>query len=203
MSGTGRLLHIFIIEVTGVTMKRTFVVGVTGASGIVYAKRLLDVLCEEENVHLITTRIARDIARHEGVALDGFNAVYHDEDGMGAGIASGSFRHDGMVVVPCTMKTLAAISNGFADNLITRAADVSLKEGRTCILVPREMPLSRIHLKNMLAASESGATIMVASPGFYNHPKTIDDLVDMVVARILDHLSVEHSLSSRWSGYDA
>jgi flavin prenyltransferase len=184
-------------------MKRTFVVGVTGASGMVYAKRLLDVLCEKENVHLITTRIARDIARHEGVALDGFNAVYHDEDGMGAGIASGSFRHDGMVVVPCTMKTLAAISNGFADNLITRAADVSLKEGRTCILVPREMPLSRIHLKNMLAASESGATIMVASPGFYNHPKTIDDLVDMVVARILDHLSVEHSLSSRWSGYDA
>jgi len=184
-------------------MKRTFVVGVTGASGVIYAKRLLDVLCEEQNVHLITTRIARDIARHEGVALDGYNAVYHDEDGMGAGIASGSFRHDGMVVVPCTMKTLAAISNGFADNLITRAADVSLKEGRKCILVPREMPLSRVHLKNMLAASESGATIMVASPGFYHHPKTIDDLVDMVVARILDHLSVEHSLSSRWSGYDA
>ena len=185
------------------TMKRTFVVGVTGASGVIYAKRLLDVLCEEENVHLIITRIARDIARHERVELDGYNAVYHDEDGMGAGIASGSFRHDGMVIVPCTMKTMAAVSNGFADNLITRAADVSLKEGRKCILVPREMPLSRIHLRNMLSASESGATIMVASPGFYQHPKTIDDLVDMVVARILDHLSVEHSLGSRWSGYDA
>ncbi len=185
------------------TLKRTFVVGVTGASGVIYAKRLLDQLCVEEDVHLIITRTARDIARHEGVDLDGYNAVYHGEDGMGAGIASGSFRHDGMVVVPCTMKTLAAISNGFADNLVTRAADVSLKEGRKCILVPREMPLSRIHLKNLLAASESGATIMVASPGFYHHPKTIDDLVDMVVARILDHLSVEHSLSSRWSGYDA
>jgi len=184
-------------------MKRTFVVGVTGASGVIYAKRLLDVLCEKENVHLIITKIARDIAKYEGVVLDGYKAVYHDEDGMGAGIASGSFRHDGMVVVPCTMKTLAAISNGFADNLITRAADVSLKEGRKCILVPREMPFSRVHLKNLLSASESGATIMVASPGFYNHPKTIDDLVDMVVARILDHLAVEHSLSCRWSGYDA
>jgi 4-hydroxy-3-polyprenylbenzoate decarboxylase len=184
-------------------MKRTFVVGVTGASGVIYAKRLLDVLCEQENVHLIITKIARDIALHEHVALDGYNAIYHQEDGMGAGIASGSSRHDGMVVVPCTVKTLAAIGNGFADNLITRAADVSLKEGRKCILVPREMPLSRIHLKNMLSASESGATIMVASPGFYHHPKTIDDLVDMVVARILDHLEVEHSLASRWSGYDA
>ena len=184
-------------------MKRTFVVGVTGASGILYAKRLLDVLCEEGDVHLIISKIAREIGTYEGVELGGYDAVYHDEESMGAGIASGSFLHDGMVIVPCSMKTLAAISNGFADNLITRAADVTLKEGRKCILVPRETPLSRVHLKNMLAASMAGAMILPACPGFYHHPETVEDLVDMIVARILDHLSVEHSLSSRWSGYDA
>jgi 4-hydroxy-3-polyprenylbenzoate decarboxylase len=184
-------------------MKKTFVVGVTGASGVIYAKRLLDELCTAASVHVIITETAKDIARVEGVNLLGYDAVYHDETSMGAGIASGSFRYDGMVIVPCTMKTLAAISNGFSDNLVTRAADVCLKEGRACILVPREMPLSRVHLKNMLAAHEAGATIMVASPGFYHNPKTIDDLVDMVVARVLDHLSVSHHIENRWSGYDA
>jgi flavin prenyltransferase len=184
-------------------MKKTFVVGVTGASGVIYAKRLLDELCREAHVHLIITKTARDIATFEGVNLLGFDARYHDEESMGAEIASGSFRYDGMVIVPCTMKTLAAISNGFSDNLVTRAADVCLKERRTCILVPREMPLSLVHLKNMLAATEAGATIMVASPGFYHRPNTIDDLVDMVVARILDHLSVSHQIENRWGGYDA
>jgi flavin prenyltransferase len=184
-------------------MKKTFVVGVTGASGVIYAKRLLDELCTAASVHVIITETAKDIARVEGVNLLGYDALYHDETSMGAGIASGSFWYDGMVIVPCTMKTLAAISNGFSDNLVTRAADVCLKEGRTCVLVPREMPLSRVHLKNMLAAHEAGATIMVASPGFYHNPKTIDDLVDMVVARILDHLSVSHHIENRWSGYDA
>ena len=108
-----------------------------------------------------------------------------------------------MVVIPCSSKTLAAIASGYADNLITRTADVCLKEHRTCILVTREMPLSRIHIKNMLAAEEAGATIMPASPGFYTRPETIDDLVDMVVARVLDHLEIKHHIGQRWSGYDA
>ena len=184
-------------------MKKEYVVGVTGASGICYARRLLEVLCQDAHVHLIISEVAQEIARHERVDLSGFHATYHDVGTIGAEIASGSHRHDGMVIVPCSAKTLSAIASGYADNLITRTADVCLKERRKCILVTREMPLSQIHLKNMLAAHEAGATIMPASPGFYHHPEKIDDLVDMVVARVLDHLGVAHTLSERWSGYDA
>lgn len=184
-------------------MKKEFIVGVTGASGAIYARRLLEVLCKDARVHIIVSDVAREIAAYEGVSLDGFSATYHANDKLFASIASGSHRSDGMVVIPCSAKTLAAIANGYADNLITRTADVCLKEQRTCILVTREMPLSKIHLKNMLAAQEAGATIMPASPGFYTRPETIDDLVDMVVARVLDHLGVEHELAQRWSGYDA
>jgi 4-hydroxy-3-polyprenylbenzoate decarboxylase len=184
-------------------LKKEIVVGVTGASGAIYARRLLEVLCKDAKVHIIVSDVAEKIATYEGVSFEGLNAEYHSNDKLFASVASGSYRYDGMVVIPCSSKTLAAIANGYADNLITRAADVCLKEGRTCILVTREMPLSRIHIKNMLAAREAGATIMPASPGFYNQPETIDDLVDMVVARVLDHLGVEHSLGQRWSGYDA
>lgn len=184
-------------------MKKEIVVGVTGASGAIYARRLLEVLCKDAKVHIIVSDVAEKIATYEGVSFEGLNAEYHSNDKLFASVASGSYRYDGMVVIPCSSKTLAAIANGYADNLITRTADVCLKEGRTCILVTREMPLSRIHIKNMLAAREAGATIMPASPGFYNQPETIDDLVDMVVARVLDHLGVEHSLGQRWSGYDA
>jgi len=184
-------------------MKREFVIGVTGASGAIYARRLLEILCEKADVHLVISDVAREIAAYEGVDLDGFRAHYHEIDFIGAPVASGSHRFDGIVIVPCSAKTLAAVAHGFADNLITRTADVCLKEGRTCILVTRETPLSRVHLKNMLAASDAGATILPACPGFYNKPQTIDDLVDMVVARILDHLNVEHSITKRWSGYDA
>jgi 4-hydroxy-3-polyprenylbenzoate decarboxylase len=184
-------------------LKKEIVVGVTGASGAIYARRLLEVLCKDAKVHIIVSDVAEKIATYEGVSFEGLNAEYHSNDKLFASVASGSYRYDGMVVIPCSSKTLAAIANGYADNLITRTADVCLKEGRTCILVTREMPLSRIHIKNMLAAREAGATIMPASPGFYNQPETIDDLVDMVVARVLDHLGVEHSLGQRWSGYDA
>ena len=184
-------------------MKREFVIGVTGASGAIYARRLLEVLCEKADVHLVISDVAREIAAYEGVDLDGFRANYHEIDFIGAPVASGSHRFDGIVIIPCSAKTLAAVAHGYADNLITRTADVCLKEGRTCILVTRETPLSRVHLKNMLAASEAGATILPACPGFYNKPQTIDDLVDMVVARILDHLKVEHSITKRWSGYNA
>jgi 4-hydroxy-3-polyprenylbenzoate decarboxylase len=184
-------------------MKKEYVIGVTGASGICYARRLLEVLSREANVHVIISDVAQRIADHEKVDLTGFAATYHDIGELGAVIASGSYRHDGMVIVPCSAKTLAAISFGYADNLITRAADVCLKEHRKCILVTRETPLSRIHLKNMLAAEEAGATVMPACPAFYHHPRTIDDLTDMVISRVLDHLGIEHRLVKRWSGYDA
>ncbi|MDV2480685.1 UbiX family flavin prenyltransferase [Methanoculleus sp. Wushi-C6] len=181
-------------------MTKEFVVGVTGASGVVYARRLLEVLCDQATVHIVISETARQIAGIEGVNLTGFDAIYAENSNLAADIASGSFRYDGMAIVPCSMKTLAAVSNGLADNLIGRAADVCLKERRPLLLLLREMPLSRIHLKNMLAADEAGATVMVASPPFYQHPQTIDDLVDMVVARVLDHMKVEHSLGTRWSG---
>lgn len=184
-------------------MKKEFVVGVTGASGVVYARRLLEVLCDNATVHIVISDTARQIAGIEGVDLEGFDAIYAENSDLAADIASGSFRYDGMAIVPCSMKTLAAVSNGFADNLIARAADVCLKEKRPLLLLLREMPLSRIHLKNMLAADDAGATVMVASPPFYQRPETIDDLVDMVVARVLDHMGVEHNLGTRWSGYDA
>ncbi len=184
-------------------MKKEFVIGVTGASGVIYARRLLEVLCSAATVHIVVSDVARQICEIEGVRLDGFDAIYAENSDLGADIASGSFRYDGMAIVPCSMKTLAAVSNGLANNLITRAADVCLKEKRTCILLLREVPLSRVHLRNMLQADEAGATVMVASPPFYGRPKTIDDLVDMVVARVLDHLGVEHRLGVRWSGYDA
>jgi 4-hydroxy-3-polyprenylbenzoate decarboxylase len=184
-------------------MKKEIVVGVTGASGAIYARRLLEVLCKDAKVHIIVSDVARQIATYEGVSFEGFHATYHANDKLFASIASGSHRYDGMVVIPCSSKTLAAIANGYSDNLITRTADVCLKERHTCILVTREMPLSKIHLKNMLAANEAGATIMPASPGFYNKPEKIDDLVDMVVSRVLDHLGVENDLARRWSGDDA
>ena len=185
-------------------MKKEIVVGVTGASGAIYARRLLEVLCKDAKVHIIVSDVARQRSPPTRVSRSRDSMpTYHENDKLFASIASGSHKYDGMVVIPCSSKTLAAIANGYADNLITRTADVCLKEHRTCILVTREMPLSKIHLKNMLAAEEAGATIMPASPGFYNQPETIDDLVDMVVARVLDHLGVEHTLGQRWSGYDA
>jgi len=184
-------------------MKKEFVVGVTGASGICYARRLLEVLCEDARVHVIISEVAQEIARHEGADLSGFHATYHDIGAISAEIASGSHRHDGMVIIPCSAKTLSAVATGYADNLITRTADVCLKERRKCILVTREMPLSKIHLTNMLAAHDAGATIMPACPGFYHRPEQISDLVDMVVGRVLDHLEVDHTLTKRWSGYDA
>jgi 4-hydroxy-3-polyprenylbenzoate decarboxylase len=182
---------------------KVVVVGITGASGIIYGRRIAEEIGRSAEVRLIISETAREIGRHEGVDLDGLRATSYRNEDLGAIISSGSFRHDGMVIAPCSMKTLAGITHGYAETLVTRAADVTLKERRRCILLLREMPLSRIHLQNMLVAHDAGATVMVASPAFYHRPRTIDQLVDMVVARVLDHLEIPHNLPVRWGGYDA
>jgi 4-hydroxy-3-polyprenylbenzoate decarboxylase len=182
---------------------KVVVVGITGASGIIYGRRIAEEIGRSAEVRLIISKTAREIGRHEGVDLDGLRATPYRNEDLGAIISSGSFRHDGMVIAPCSMKTLAGIAHGYAETLVTRAADVTLKERRRCILLLREMPLSRIHLQNMLVAHDAGATVMVASPAFYHRPRTIEQLVDMVVARVLDHLEIPHDLPVRWGGYDA
>lgn len=178
-------------------MKR-IVVAVTGASGIIYAKRLLDALCGKAEVYVIISDAARVVSAVEGLSLDGYPFHYEENAEIGAKIASGSFLYDAMVIVPCSMKTLSAVANGYAESLIVRAADVTLKERRTLIIVPRETPYNRIHLTNMLKANDAGALIMPASPSFYTHPETIEELADVMVARILDHCGIEHNLRKRW-----
>ena len=189
----------------------------TGASGRPYGIRLLELLLASGNrVYLLYSQVAQIVAQQEmQLALPSrakeveellsrrFNTsagqlrVFGREEWF-APVASGSNPADAMVVCPCTMGTLAAIAAGLSQNLIERAADVMLKENRKLILVPRETPFSIIHLENMLKLARSGAVILPANPGFYHHPKTVQDVVDFVVARILDHLGVAHTLMPRW-----
>jgi len=181
-----------------------FLVAVTGASGAVYARRLIEVLGRRAEV--ILSRDAEDVLRLETVLTPAefaaeAAATFSDRD-LAAAPASGSHPFDAMVVVPCSGTTLAKIATGIADNLVTRAAAVALKEKRTLILVPRETPLSSIALENMLKLSNLGVVILPAMPGFYGKPETIQDLVDFVVARILDHLRVPHTLGRPWTGSD-
>lgn len=189
------------------------VVALSGASGCVYALRLLDVLAKAgRTVHLTFSESASLVLRQEtdlrvsvknpdlsvfGPFPPGRLVVHHHSD-FSAGIASGSFRTAGMVIVPCSMSTLASIAHGITSNLTTRAADVHLKERRKLVLVPRETPLSLIHLENMASVTRAGAIVLPAMPGWYHRPKTLDDLVDFVVARICDALDVPHDLSRRW-----
>lgn len=183
-------------------MQKRIVIGMTGASGVQYGVRLLEVLEGNEETHLVLSQQARELIEFEtdtSVSSLYEKATFHYEDNdFMAPIASGSYRFDAMVIVPCTMKTLSGVANGYADTLIGRAADVTLKEGRKLILVPREMPLSLIHLENMVKAKQAGCVVMPASPGFYNKPKTIDDLVDNVVGRILDQLGIDNDVYQRW-----
>lgn len=180
-------------------MKR-IVVGVTGASGTLYAKRLIEALMKTDGVevYLIISDTARTVARLEEVDLSGYPVQYEENCDLAAGIASGSFLFDAMIIIPCSMKSLAAIANGYSTNLIARAADVALKERRKLILVPRETPYSRVHLTNMLAAHDAGAVIMPASPPLYTHPQTINDLADLIAARVQDHCGIPHTIGSRW-----
>ena len=195
-------------------MKR-ITLALTGASGMAYGIRLLECLLGAGcRVDLLISQAARIVARQEmDLTLPGDNAataehfqnrfpggslnVYGEKEWF-APAASGSNPADAMVVCPCTMGSLAAIAHGLADNLIERAADVMLKEKRPLILVPRETPFSLIHLRNMTALAEAGATILPANPGFYHRPTDVAGVVDFVVARVLDQLGVEHQLVKRW-----
>lgn len=194
-------------------------VALTGASGSLYGVRLIRELVRHPlAVHVIISEMGRQVLAHElGKEGDlpailesdatflphpGSRLVQHPFDTFFAPPASGSFHHDGMAVVPCSMKTAAAIASGLADNLIHRAADICLKERRPLVLVPRETPLSTIHLKNLLRLSEAGAVILPPSPGFYHHPASVDDLVDFVVARILDQFHLPHTLLGEWGTHD-
>jgi len=179
------------------------VVGISGASGVCYGIRLLEVLAEMgSTTHLVMTEAARKIIEIEteespiDVEMMA-DRVYSARD-FTASIASGSNIFDAMVVAPCSMRTLAGIANGVSDTLITRAADVCLKERRRLILVTRESPLNLVHLKNMVAATEAGAIILPPCPGFYSKPESIEEMVDVVVGRVLDLVGVKHDLYKRW-----
>ncbi|GAX07655.1 3-octaprenyl-4-hydroxybenzoate carboxy-lyase [Secundilactobacillus silagincola] len=189
---------------------KKIVVGITGASGTIYGIRLLEALAQDPSVetHLVMSRWAKENLAVENTgytekeARELANVVYDDRD-MGASIASGSFQHDGMVIVPASMKTVAGIATGLADNLIARAADVTLKERRPLLLVPRESPFNQIHLENMLKLSRMGVEIIPPIPAFYNNPQTIDDLIDHNTMKLLDHLHLSNDYSSRWQGLTA
>jgi flavin prenyltransferase len=195
-------------------------VAITGASGSIYAKRTLQLLAQSgavERINLIISSTAETVARVEvGDDLRGADPVRINEwlgldaasrlvrlwrlDNLAAKPSSGSYRQAGMIVVPCSMGTLGAIASGAGANLIHRAADVTLKEGRRLVLVPREAPYNAIHLENMLRLAHAGARILPASPGFYHKPQTIDELVEHLCFRILDQFDIPHSPKTQWTG---
>jgi len=192
---------------------RGWVVGISGASGVAYGVRLVERLLDMGlPVHLVISdagwRVLKDElgwdASKRSAALEaafgGRKAAYryYPNQDIGAAVASGTFRVEGMAVVPCSMGTLAAIAHGLSDNLLERAADVTLKEGRRLVLVPRETPLNTIHLQNMLTLSQMGVRIVPASPGFYNRPQTMDELIDFLVGKTLDVMGIDHELYKRW-----
>jgi flavin prenyltransferase len=179
------------------------VVGISGASGVIYGIRLLEALKSCScTTHLVLTDSARKIIEIETdrspIDVESLAKWVYRPDDFTAPIASGSFLFDAMVVAPCSMRTLASIATGISDTLITRSADVSLKEKRRLVLVPRETPMSLIHLRNMVSAAEAGAMILPAAPAFYSHPESLNELVDVLVGRILDQIGIRNELFQRW-----
>jgi 4-hydroxy-3-polyprenylbenzoate decarboxylase len=179
------------------------VVAMTGASGAIYTQRLLDNLDPQQHeIHFISTSHAREVAQLElpkGELKIAPTVIQYDENGsMFVPFVSGSTKLDAMVVIPASMGTIGRVANGVSDSTIARAADVFLKERRKLIFVPRESPFNLIHLRNMAALTEAGATIIPANPSFYSKPKTITEVVDTIIARVLDHLGIEHKLVKRW-----
>lgn len=181
-------------------------VGLSGSSAPHYGIALLEVLAGLGTVetHLVVSPSAeRTIQIETGRDLASVRAladVYHDSRDLAAPVASGSFRTSGMVVVPCSMKTLASVAHGLSADLLSRACDVALKERRRLVLVPRETPLSLIHLRNMVAVTEAGAVVLPPVPAFYHRPRTIDDLIAQTVGKILDQFGIDHDVFDRWEG---
>jgi len=188
---------------------KNIVLGITGASGARYARRLAQILAASDvHVHLVVTPPGRRVLADElglrEFSVEGLigrpapNVTAYAHDDVGAAIASGSFPTVGMIVCPCSSHTLGAVANGLAENLVTRAALVTLKELRKLVLVVREMPLSAVEIANMLRVAQAGGVICPACPGFYLDPQSVDDLVDFVVGRVLDLFGLPHSLNTRW-----
>ena len=189
--------------------RQRIIVGISGASGAIYGVRLLQALRTLPGIetHAVISDAGWLNITHE-LGLERTHApaladVVHSIDHIGASIASGSFRASGMVVAPCSMRTLAAIAHGLADNLLTRAADVMLKERRKLVLMVRETPLHLVHLRNILTVTEMGAICCPPLPAFYQHPRSVQDVVDASVARVLDLIDVPHTLATRWAGLPA
>lgn len=193
-------------------MSRIIITGITGASGSIYALNFLKHTASLGiDLRVVVTETGSAVFKHEtGITIsDAINNLaessatpikikIYDNNDMFADIASGSYKTYGMVIVPCSMKTLSGIANGYSSSLLERAADVTLKERRDLILAVRETPLGIIHLKNMTLAAEAGAVILPAAPGFYHHPSTIDELADFITGKILDQFKIEHSLGTGW-----
>jgi len=189
--------------------KKVLVIGITGASGAIYGIRLLQVLSGMKKIetHLIISQAGEMNIKHETdwkikdiKAMADFN---YGIDDIGACLSSGSFKRDGMIIAPCSVKTMSALANSFTHNLITRAADVNLKERRKLVLLVRETPLHLGHLRNMERLAEIGAIVMPPMPAFYHRPKTLQDIIDQTIGRVLDIFDIEHNLFSRWSGLDS
>jgi flavin prenyltransferase len=185
------------------------VIGITGASGVIYGIRLLEVLAAVGGIetHLIISEAAALVIQHEtGRKLDKIKSLAsfsYQNDDLGARLASGSFIHDGMIVAPCTVKTMSALANSYADNLMVRAGDVTLKERRKLLLLVRETPLHLGHLRTMIRLTEIGAIIMPPAPSFYHKPKTVDELVNHTVGKMLDVFGIKHGLFQQWPGLAA
>ncbi len=185
---------------------RRIIIAISGASGAVYGVRLLQVLKDMASIesHLVVSESGWRNLHHEldldRASVEALADQVHDVRNVGATLASGSFRCSAMVVAPCSMRTLAAVAHGLADNLITRAADVVLKERRRLVLMVRESPLHLVHLRNMLSVTEMGGIICPPLPAFYLRPQSVSDIVDSSVARVLDLLELPHKLASRWDG---
>lgn len=185
------------------------VVGITGASGSIYAKRLIEELVALGiETHVMATTTGESVFEYETDLvfrewIEGLSGRYphlirHEINNLFAGVASGSHKFDAVIILPCSMGTLGEIAHGLSRNLLTRAADVAMKEKRRLIIVPRETPFNSIHLENMLTLSKNGASILPAMPGFYHKPKTMEELIDFVVGKILDHLSIDNKLFDKW-----
>jgi 4-hydroxy-3-polyprenylbenzoate decarboxylase len=179
------------------------VVGISGASGVIYGLRTLEILHSMKiETHVVLSQWGeRNIEIETDKTVEyvrSLSTALYRNDSLAAPISSGSFLHRGMIIVPCSMKTLASIANGYDETLISRAAGVTLKESRLLVVVPRETPLSRIHLQNMLKLAEAGAVILPAMPGFYQKPKSLQDMIDHLVGKIIDQFEIRNDLSRRW-----